>query len=307
MHTGHSGRSRRDAGFTLVEVLVTLMIMAGIMVSVTQILTASRNSRDEIHNIQERLLVGPAILQRLERDLRALLVYDRDPRHALRVRDRVLSGFDADTIDFVCTVDSLMPYREASHEPFRRADVNEVGYRLRPHPEFDDFLELYRREDFGVDEEPFDGGRFALLHDRIKGFNVEVFDEDGPDAEPLEGWDEEGEYVGLPTRLVVELTIELAPRLVREQLIRDRRTITYRRVFRFSEMLRHSTRVQAVPKIPVIEPPTAEGPAAAGGGDIETRAGGEPRRGREGDERSNESRGGNQELEDDEFNPFTDQ
>lgn len=50
------------AGFTLVEVLVTLLIMGGIMVSMTQILGAARNTRDTIHNIQETQLAGPAIL-----------------------------------------------------------------------------------------------------------------------------------------------------------------------------------------------------------------------------------------------------
>ena len=42
-------------------------------------------------------LAGPAILQRLEQDLRGLFLYDRDPRHALLVQNRVLSGLEADT------------------------------------------------------------------------------------------------------------------------------------------------------------------------------------------------------------------
>src|SRR6185503_21247483 len=54
------------AGFTLIEVMLTLVIMAGIMVTITQILNAARTSRDAIHNIQEQQLAGPAILQQLE-------------------------------------------------------------------------------------------------------------------------------------------------------------------------------------------------------------------------------------------------
>ena len=69
-----------------------------------------------------------------------------------------------------------------------RSDVHEVGYRLRPNPTDDDFLEIYRREDFGVDDEPFDGGNYTFLHDRVKRFDVQVFTEDGPDAEPLDDW-----------------------------------------------------------------------------------------------------------------------
>ncbi len=255
------------AGFTLVEVMLTLLIMAGIMVTVTQILTASRTSRDEIHNIQERQLAGPAILARIEQDLRAVFPLDRSSGGVLRVQNRVLSGFDADTIDLVCTVDGVMPFREKPHEPFRRADVNEVGYRLRQRPDSDDFLEIYRREGFGVDEDPFEGGRFALLHDRVKSFNVQVYEQDGPEAEPIEEWSsaESQEYVGIPARLEIELTIELAPRLVREQLVIDTRTLTYKRIFRFSEALRRALAIQPKPRIPSIAPPAAYNPGAQTG------------------------------------------
>jgi prepilin-type N-terminal cleavage/methylation domain-containing protein len=255
-------------GFTLIEVMLTLMIMAGIMVTITKILTAARKSRDEIHNIQERQLAGPAIMHRLERDLRSIFSFNRDPRFALRIRDRVSQGFDADTIDFVATTDSLMPYRENAAEPFRRADINEVGYRLRPRPDSDDFLELYRREDFGVDDAPFDDGRFHLLHDRVKGFNIEVYEEDGPEAEPIDSWGtDDDEFIGFPARIDIELTIELAPRLVREQLVLDRRTMSYKRVIRFPEVLRLAMNIQALPTVPVIEPPTAENTAGGAGGE----------------------------------------
>ena len=242
------------SGFTLVEVMVTLLIMSLMLVAITQVLTGVRKTRDEIHNIQERQLAGPAILQRLERDLRAMFTYNRNAQELLRIRDGVQTGFDADTIDFVVTEDGLMPHRERASDPFVRADVNEIGYRLRPRPDSDDFLEMYRREDFGVDEAPFEGGHFALLHDRIKGFNIEVYEEDGPEAEPLDSWDDE-DYLGIPTRIDVELTIEMAPRLVREQLVIERRTLTYRRTFRFPESLRRASGLQPVPRIPTFTPP----------------------------------------------------
>lgn len=251
---GH--RTGSGAGFTLIEVLLTLVIMAGIMVTVTQILNAARSSRDAIHNIQEQQLAGPAILQQIENDLRALAVYARDPRFALRVQSRVTSGFEADAIDFVCTTDGLLPYREHSGDRFRRADLNEVGYHLRPRPDSDDFLELYRREDFGIDDKPFDGGEYAFLHDRVKAFEIRVYREDGVEAEPLESWGDQGsEFVGLPARLEIELVLELAPRLVREQLVATHNTVTYRRVFRFPAALAQAQELGVVPVIPRIQKP----------------------------------------------------
>lgn len=252
-------RPTARAGFTLIEVLLTLLIMSGILLTVTQILTAARTSRDSIHNIQEQMLAGPAILQRIENDLRALYAFDRDARDVLRVENRVLAGFEADALDFVCTTDGLMPHRERANEDYRRADVNEVGYCLRPNPASDDFLELYRREDFGVDDQPFEGGQYAFLHDRVKGFEIRVYDEDGVDAEPREGWgDDSGEHVGFPARLEIELTLELAPRLVREQIVVTRHTVTYKRVFRFPPSMRAAQELAAVPIVPRLTPPVVD-------------------------------------------------
>jgi prepilin-type N-terminal cleavage/methylation domain-containing protein len=241
------------AGFTLVEVLLTLLIMSGIMLSMTQILTAARISRDTIHNIQETQLAGPAILDLVERDLRGLVTYDRPRAQYLRVRQRVMLGLDGDSLDFVTTTDSLVLHEE--RDRFVRTDVNEVGYRLRQSPVSDQFLEIYRREGYGVDEEPFEGGNFQFLHDRVKGFDIQCFDDDGPDAEPIDEWGTEraGEHVGIPARIEITLTLELAPRLVNEQLRIapiDRRTVAYRRVIRFPESLRVDDEAIAVPKIP---------------------------------------------------------
>ena len=269
-------RLRPRSGFTLVEVMLTMLIMAGIMVAITQILTATRRSRDTIHNIQERLLAGPAILDRMEEDLRSLFIFDRDQRWYLRVEDRVLSGFDADRLDFVCSTDSLLPYREHEGMDFSRADFNEVGYCLRHNPNSDDFLEFYRREDFGVDEEPFAGGSYAFLHDRVKAFDVKVYDEDGPEAEPLDSWgvNEDDEEIGLPKRLEIELTIELRPRLVREQLVQDRRSMVYRRVFRIPEALIVAQDVRPIPVIPQIQAPVPTTGGGPGGVDAGADMGG---------------------------------
>jgi prepilin-type N-terminal cleavage/methylation domain-containing protein len=261
------------AGFTLIEVLLVLLIMGGIMLSMTQILTAARTSRDTIHNIQETQNAGPAILDLIERDLRGALIYDRTRQNHLRVRNRVILGFDADSLDFVTTTDSLSLHME--DDRFVRADGNEVGYRLRPSPHNDQFLEMYRREGYGIDEDPFEGGTFLFLHDRVKGFEIQCFSEDGPDAEPVDEWavQEGDENIGLPARIEMSLTLELAPRLVNEQLIVapiDRRTIVYKRVIRLPQVLRRDEDAIPVPVIPRPPPPssttTTGGPASGAPG-----------------------------------------
>jgi len=273
-----SGRLRHGrGGFTLVEVLLVLLIMGGVMLSMTEILTAARTSRDTIHNIQETQNAGPAILDMIERDLRGLSVYDRTRARHLRIKNRVTLGFDADSLDFVGTTDSLVLH-EQDHR-FVRSDQNEIGYRLRPNPENDQFLEIYRREGYGIDDDPFEGGNFVLLHDRVKGFDIQCFRKDGLDEQPVDEWaaDERSEDIGLPARIEITLTLELAPRLVNEQLLVqsiDRRTVVYKRVIRLPESLRLAEEKLPVPTIPKTPSANPNGAATQVGGPGGTAVGG---------------------------------
>ncbi len=285
------------AAFTLVEVLVTLMIVSGIMLALAQLLEAARISRDTIHNIQETQLAGPAIMDLVERDLRAMLIYDCGNDSMLKIKSRVLLGHDADRIDFVTTTDSVVA-TELEHR-LVRSDANEVGYVLRVNPKDDEFLEMYRREDFAIDDEPFEGGAYTFLHDHVKNFEIQVYDEDGKEAKALDDWGTDEEHQGLPKRIELRLTLELAPRLSHEQLRIapvDKRTVTYTRIIRTPDDLLAQLDVQPVPQVPQLrattpntQPPVGGmtgggavpmqpvGGAGGGGGrggSIETRTGG---------------------------------
>ena len=269
MSTRARPNSERRAGFTLVEVLLTLLIMGGIMLAMTTILTAARTSRDTIHNIQEAQLAGPAIMDLIERDLRGIATYDRPIAGQLRVKNRVMLGIDGDSLDFVTTNDSVV--LQDVENRFVRADANEVGYRLRKAQDSDQFLEIYRREGFGVDGDPFEGGNFVFLHDRVKGFDIQCYAKDGADQDPADEWDSgtASDGTGLPARIEITLTLELAPRLVNEQLLVasiERRTVVYRRVIRLPESLRVKEEAIAMPMVPQKpKPPTSALPGAAPG------------------------------------------
>jgi len=271
-----------QGGFTLMEVVLTVLITSMMLVSISRVLTAARRSRDMIHNLQEDQLAGPAILDLLERDLRGLITYNIPPRNHLRVINNVSLGLDGDRIDFMTTTDSLLWQYDGDRAT--RADYNEVGYCLRPNPKNDDFLEIYRREGWGVDDDPFSEGEYIFLHDRVKGFDILVFSEDGIDAEPFEEWNtdsSDAEEEGLPTRLEISLTLELAPRLSNEQIgvaELSRREVTYKRVVRLPESLRlaaDQTPRLAIPTIPSEQAEaTTAGPGGAAGGEGEDGAAG---------------------------------
>ena len=173
----------------------------------------------------------------------------------LRVTDRVQYGLDADRLDFITT--------SASREPVwiegqvRRAQVCEVSYVTRANPNDDEFLELYRREDFGVDDEPFTGGSYTFLSDRVKSFSIEVFMNDGEDEQVILDWasanSTEPEHQGLPASIVVNMTLENTPRLLQEQIefsSTQLMTVTYQRTMRFPEELRGTEEEMAFLAIP---------------------------------------------------------
>lgn len=255
------------AGFTLVEVLIAALIMGMMFMSISKLMQSARQTRDTIHNFQETQLAGPAILEMLSVDVAGLFTFNRERQFWVGITDRTVNGLDADRIDFVTTSDSLLAISDLGDEDRPvRADYNEVGYVLRPNPDNDEFLELYRREDYGIDEEPMRGGEYTFLSNQVKGFNIEVYEEDGPDSDPVDDWGPSAgdpDRVGLPAFAKITLTIELKPRIDRESMDRtgrDRRTIDYVRYVRFPERLRFEE--EAIPRLTI---PNA--PGAAGQGD----------------------------------------
>lgn len=272
-----SNRSNRSAGFSLVEILVTVAIMGLMLTAVTQMLTSVRFTRDIIHNEQEQYLAGPAILDQLERDLMAIFVTNLPRATHLKVENKVVGGTDADRIDFFATTDNLI-WQEAGRDRMVRADLNEVGYCLRPNPDNDDFLQLYRREGFGIDTEPHSEGRYVFLHDRVRLFNIEVFPERGPEdqLDPLEDWgmdESDPDTQGLPAFLRVTLEIELEPRLLRETMLRAKQLKTYTRIINLPENLRYADEGD-IPRFVIPGGDGGAGDEAVGPGGEDTELGG---------------------------------
>ncbi len=268
---------RHQAGFTLVEIVVTVLIMGLMLTGVTRLLTAVRTSRDLVHNVQEQQLAGPAILDLVERDLRGIFTTGLPLKSHLQLRDNITLGLDADRLDFVTTTDSLIWFGEGERQV--RSDICEVGYCLRPNEDDSDFLEMFRREGFGVDEDPFQGGNYVLVHDHVTGFSIEAFSEDGPDAEPLDEWgtnSSDVDTLGLPASLRLTLEIELQPRLLRETQghMRQKQKFTYTRIVRLPQSLRREQK--DTPRFAIPSPADPEGAGQEGSeeGDQEVGGGG---------------------------------
>jgi len=89
----------------------------------------------------------------------------------------------------------------------RTSPLTEVGYACRVNDEDSDYLELWRREDYFVDDKPTDGGHYTLVYDRIRTFRLRYYPipEEAQVKEGLEEWDS-GLKKGIPYAIRVRGT-----------------------------------------------------------------------------------------------------
>src|SRR5262245_63791099 len=119
-------RGRR--GFTIPELLVSITIAALVMVSVFGTLYYTVAARDTVHNLTEAHNAGPAILDRIEQDLKPLWTYDLAGGRIFLGRDLSMAGAQADALDFVTSVPSSTLVLGERHV---RSRLREVDYHLR--------------------------------------------------------------------------------------------------------------------------------------------------------------------------------
>jgi len=220
-------RARR-AGFTLMEVMIALGIMALVMVALYSTLNATLRARDQIEIESRSARLGPQILDVIEADLRRAWIMDIDGDRVFLGESRTIDGEPADSLSFLTNVDSTVTHRIGEREV--ESDVCETGYKLRRNPDLPDVLELWRRQSFHVDEEPLKDGVYERLHDRVVRFQVRYRDKLDPYADQIMDWDASKMH-RLPAVVEIELALEVLPRTVENVGKQDAvsRTLVYKR------------------------------------------------------------------------------
>ncbi len=242
----------RASGFTLMEVLVALFISGLIMTSVLSSLDSTQRAVDAIHNIVETENVGPRILQVFRNDFRDLAVYDAPEYRILHGEKDSIGGRDADNVDLLVRRRASLPFHDPIREEEVYAPLSEVGWRLRPNPSSSDFMELWRREDFLVDDKPFEEGRFSLLYDRVINFQLLYFAEPGFDPDWDDEWDSE-ERQSLPVAVEIRLDMEVQPRKSAESRLflgANRSRLEFYDVLAIPEPVRWTFRNRLHPTVP---------------------------------------------------------
>ncbi len=267
-------RSRSgDRGFTMIELLIVISIMGGIMAAIYGVLFGTLNGKRQVELRVEGARIGPLILDQIERDIRHVYAANLDFRKVFVGKNYRISGKDADKVHLVSYTPSTMRIEERDKLVF--ADVNEIGYVVTqsqngPNGENNsDFMTLWRREDFFVDDEPLEGGEGIPLYRRILGFKIRYFDQRGKDAKEEEKWDPDS-HPNLPAAMEISLDYEVEPRdrsttLSNEELIHRR--FSCRRFITFGDEYAAAMSVRsATPTAPLDASGGLGGPGGGGGG-----------------------------------------
>ena len=200
----------RERGTTLLEVMVATAVMAMLMVAVLGVVTGWSNARSRIQAEASTRSIGPAIIDMIANDIQGVFIYGLENLEGFQAEDKEEAGMPADRLNMITTSDSLS-YEQVSADVERSSDACEVGYVLVQSPTDSRYLAMYRREEFTPAGDPYRGGVYRLLYDRVAAFDTRCFAGTGEEDE--EGEDEwsSSEAQRLPRSIEVLLRVDVAP------------------------------------------------------------------------------------------------
>lgn len=192
----------RRGGFTLVEILLAVLILAIMMTIVYGVVVSTVNAARRVEEITASSEIGPAILTQIRTDLESAFLPktgEKDGPYFVASK-RTESGGGRDRIDFIS---GLMAYGSQNEvEEPRFHSVNEVGYQAVDSRKYQGLCTLYRRQEFFINGDPLKGGPLTELYDRVSSFSLRFLEK--------EKWRDDWNSTlqkGLPQAVEIELRI----------------------------------------------------------------------------------------------------
>lgn len=195
----------RDAGFTLIEVMVSLAILAGMMAMLWGSFSITVNSKRRVEEIEARYHQLRLAMNRMTREISMAYLSKNDIPAAMKPRTMFVSERNS-------TVDDIM-FSSLSHvrlrENAKECDQTLVRYYSAPDPDNRGVTNLMRRASrrLGVETPGEDGPAYIML-ENIEALHFEFFDE--PNNEWRETWSTtsaDGQADRLPTKVRISVTL----------------------------------------------------------------------------------------------------
>ena len=199
-------RRARSRGLTLLEVLVSIGILALISTLIYGAFDGMARSRAGLTRLDDRYQQGRSALARMSREMQsAFLSMHQPPQQSQQIRITAFVAKDQGTSDRV-------DFTSFSHRRLGRdvheSDQNELGYFLSRDPDRSDKYDLVRREQKEIDLEPTKGGTINVICEDVTEFDLSYLD--AVSGEWTETWDSTqaaGQFLRLPIQIKIRLVL----------------------------------------------------------------------------------------------------
>jgi len=158
------GAKPGKTGFTLIEVMLSLTLVAVISATTYSVLIATLEAKERVEKASLLNKVGQSILKMISKDLEGMYTKDID---------KPFEGIDDGTQDYLNFTSTAASY---PNEEGVSSNLTEVGYRLEPSETQSGLFVLLRRESYKIEYDPLKGGRVYEIYDQVKQFNLQYFD-----------------------------------------------------------------------------------------------------------------------------------
>ncbi len=200
----------QTGGFTLIEVMITTMLITMVLLIVLPTFTSILEAKDRIDKGGARQMrEAQALMSIMRRDLRsAFLSKSAGADKFIIVNAKDLDGKEIDEIYFT----SFSRYSEFDSN--LSSDQCEVGYFVKK--DDDGRMTLYRRESGVIDEDLYEGGVTVKLTDSITHFNIIAYTGGFSTENDIEDDPEDAIINVFPSGLMVQFGLKLEDGRVKE-------------------------------------------------------------------------------------------
>jgi general secretion pathway protein J len=202
--TRSRSRRRRFLGFTLIEVVISIAILAAITALLYGAFGALKRSKDGLTRVQDRHREARLAMSRIARELQSAYLSGHMPLNQALVVQKTLfkgqRGTPAARLDFTAFANRRLDRN--SHV----SDQCELSYYGSTNPDDGSQTDLVRRIDTDLDLEPDKGGRVEVLATDIDLFDLEYLD--ALSGQWQETWDTT-QSTGQPDRLPLQVRVIL--------------------------------------------------------------------------------------------------
>lgn len=164
-------------GFTLVEVMIAIALLAVVSASLITSFTTSFETKQRVTAVNERYHEGRQTVTRMARELRMAFIRPEVPEELRQEDPMMITRFEGreDQLHFATTAHLRI------HAGAKESDQAEIAYYLG-RSDRDSGYEgrtLFRRESKRVDNRPERGGYIYPVVDGVKEFKIEYWDDSG--------------------------------------------------------------------------------------------------------------------------------